>query len=106
MLTLLTGQIRNTQLYSTLSTDVGRIPGWHLIIGAYDVSSGGDNSRTLTEIDTGITAIIAVNDTQELFWKVIKAYNNTKYTVKIYKHPMMQLEILYEMLLNVPNPKV
>tara|TARA_B100001971_G_scaffold207511_1_gene227785 strand:+ start:201 stop:1952 length:1752 start_codon:yes stop_codon:yes gene_type:complete len=41
---------------------------------------------------------LAVNDTQELFWKVIKAYNNTKNTVKIYKHPMMQLEILYEML--------
>ena len=58
MLTLLTGEIRSTQLYSTLATDVGRIPGWHLIIGSYN------NNRTLTQIDTGITDIIAVNDTQ------------------------------------------
>ena len=83
MLTLLTGEIRSTHLYSTLATDVGRIPGWHQIIGAYDLSTSRtlslidstmdgwheiigsyNNNRTLTQIDTGITDIIAVNDTQ------------------------------------------
>ena len=33
LLTTLTGEIRNSHLYTTLATDVGRIPGWHSIIG-------------------------------------------------------------------------
>ena len=53
LLTTLTGEIRNSHLYTTLATDVGRIPGWHSIIGAYDIAT----RRTLEQLDTGVTTV-------------------------------------------------
>lgn len=53
LLTTLTGAIRNSHLYTTLATDVGRIPGWHTIIGTYDPAT----RRTLEELDTGVTTV-------------------------------------------------
>jgi len=53
LLTTLTGEIRNSHLYTTLATDVGRIPGWHSIIGSYDPAT----QRTLTQLDTGVTTL-------------------------------------------------
>lgn len=53
LLTLLTGEIRSSHLYTTLATDVGRIPGWHTIIGSYDPAT----RRTLEQLDTGVTTV-------------------------------------------------
>tara|TARA_Y100000741_G_scaffold364804_1_gene357087 strand:- start:230 stop:2107 length:1878 start_codon:yes stop_codon:yes gene_type:complete len=53
LLTTLTGEIRSSHLYTTLATDVGRIPGWHTIIGSYDPAT----QRTLTQLDTGVTTL-------------------------------------------------
>jgi len=53
LLTTLTGEIRNSHLYTTLATDVGRIPGWHSIIGSYDIAT----RRTLEQLDTGVTTV-------------------------------------------------
>jgi len=41
---------------------------------------------------------LAESDSQELFWKAVLAYSGTPYKVKIYKHPMMQLETLLGLL--------
>ena len=53
ILSLLAGAIDSSHLAASLATDVGRIPGWHTLIGNYSPSSV--NYRSLTDINTQVT---------------------------------------------------
>ena len=53
LLNLLAGAIGTSELAASLATDVGRIPGWHTLIGNYNPSTV--NYRSLTDINTQVT---------------------------------------------------
>ena len=53
ILSLLAGAIGTSELAASLATDVGRIPGWHTLIGNYSPSTV--NYRSLTDINSQVT---------------------------------------------------
>ena len=53
ILSLLAGAIDSSHLTASLATDVGRIPGWHTLIGNYSPSTV--NYRSLTDINSQVT---------------------------------------------------
>tara|TARA_B000000565_G_scaffold172747_2_gene130711 strand:+ start:619 stop:2679 length:2061 start_codon:yes stop_codon:yes gene_type:complete len=53
ILNLLAGAIDSSHLAASLATDVGRIPGWHTLIGNYSPSTV--NYRSLTDINSQVT---------------------------------------------------
>ena len=53
ILSLLAGAIDTSHLAASLATDVGRIPGWHTLIGNYSPSTV--NYRSLTDINSQVT---------------------------------------------------
>jgi len=53
ILSLLAGAIDSSHLAASLATDVGRIPGWHTLIGNYSPSTV--NYRSLTDINSQVT---------------------------------------------------
>ena len=53
ILNLLAGAIDSSHLATSLATDVGRIPGWHTLIGNYSPSTV--NYRSLTDINSQVT---------------------------------------------------
>lgn len=65
----------------------------------YSPDNANNNLPFQTNKDIILVALpLTINEAQELFWKVINAYNNTEHTVKIYKHPMMEFDILNAMI--------
>ena len=58
ILSLITSSITNSHLASALATDVGRIPGWHTIIGNYNATG----NRTLTQLNSGVSTNLASID--------------------------------------------